>query len=165
MKKCFKCKMTKSRDDFYCSKASKDNLTSYCKECLSLYAKSKHISNIESSKEYRKSASLKFREKNFELNMLLAIKSSAKKRNLEFDLTIEDIVIPEFCPYLNIPLTKSVGKGKCASNPSIDRVDNTVGYLKNNIEIISDSANSMKRDATIDQLLIFAQNVIRKYGK
>ena len=72
----------------------------------------------------------------------------AKRDNREFSKTKADIVIPEKCPILNekfIPGDKHIG-------PSLDRVDNTKGYTKDNIRVISKKANHLKGAATIEQL-------------
>lgn len=83
---------------------------------------------------------------------------------MEFALEQDDIVIPERCIYLNVPLTNTYGRGRVATNASIDRVDSTKGYTKENIQIISDLANRMKSNATIEQLVEFATNVLKVHG-
>jgi hypothetical protein len=50
------------------------------------------------------------------------------------------------------------------NNSTIDRVIPELGYVKNNVNIISMLANSMKNHATIEQLLTFAGNVIKIHG-
>lgn len=91
-------------------------------------------------------------------------KQRAKKYNLDFTIKIEDIVIPETCPFLGIPLTTTMGQGRLQTNASLDRIDSTKGYTPDNIQIISDLANRMKQDATPKQLLIFATNIIKLYS-
>lgn len=94
--------------------------------------------------------------------MFTRAKDRAKKNNLPFDIEISDIVIPEKCPYLDIPLF--VGKGKQTDNsPSLDRKNCKLGYVKGNIEVISNKANAMKYSATPEELLLFARKVIEKF--
>ena len=82
---------------------------------------------------------------------LRQLKRSAAKRNIEFSLRPEDIVIPEYCPVLGIKL--SLTNTKVANNsPSVDRFDNNKGYVKDNVRVISYRANVLKRDATIEEL-------------
>lgn len=81
----------------------------------------------------------------------ISAKRRANEFNLEFNLDLEDIIIPDICPVLGIHLF--VGEKTMSINsPSIDRIDNTKGYIKGNIKIISMKANTLKSDATIEQL-------------
>jgi hypothetical protein len=162
MKKCIICRQVKTDSCFTSLCNTSDKLVLICNSCTN--KRKKKLNTFKAipshSKEYRRNASLLFRENNFELNMLLQIRSSAKKRGLDIDLMIEDIVIPDYCPYLKVKLTKYVGHGICDTNPSIDRIDNSKGYVKGNIQIISDLANKMKRTATIEQLITFSRSVL-----
>lgn len=83
-------------------------------------------------------------------------KGSAKRNGLAFDLEISDIHIPDVCPLLGISLewTGTIyGISSRLDNlPTIDRVDNAKGYVKGNVWIISWRANTIKRDASIDEL-------------
>jgi hypothetical protein len=78
-----------------------------------------------------------------------------------FDISVEDIIIPKYCPYLGVELITD--KDYCGHHNyyTIDRIDSSKGYIKGNIQIISYFANTIKNNATIDELLTFSHNVIK----
>lgn len=90
----------------------------------------------------------------------------AKKRSADkghkFSLVLEDIVIPEKCPIMGVPMKYVAGEYSDYS-PSIDRIDSTKGYTKDNIQIISSIANRMKWNSTKEQLILFAKGVLDLY--
>ena len=102
-------------------------------------------------------------KKNKRYKMLLSVKKRAKDKGLEFNLTLDDIPeIPKVCPVLNIPIIENKGENKPSDNsPSIDRIDSKKGYIKGNIRIISNRANRIKSDATVEEL----RKVLEDYEK
>lgn len=91
--------------------------------------------------------------------MLNQARTRAKEKGLDFDLTVDDIFIPELCPVLGIPLifSKTGKKGPSANSPALDRIDNKCGYVRGNVAVISTRANVLKRDAEEWELLAVAQ--------
>ena len=77
-------------------------------------------------------------------------KTRAKKRGLEFNIEVADIVIHTYCPVLKIKLVPNVGKAK-DSSPTLDRINNSKGYIKGNISVISRKANRRKSDLTLTE--------------
>lgn len=88
-------------------------------------------------------------------------KENSKRHKRDFDIEVSDIVIPEYCPYLGIKLSTDMNDRNTPNYYSIDRIDSSKGYVKGNVQIISWLANTMKNNATIGQLLVFSENVIR----
>lgn len=86
-----------------------------------------------------------------EVMLITSAKIRAKKKGLPFDLKTSDITIPSICPVLGIPLIPLSGKF-AHNSPSIDRIDNSKGYTKDNIIVVSFRANSLKKDATTEEL-------------
>lgn len=107
-----------------------------------------------------KQKSIEWNTKNPKKKMLNAARKTAKVKNLEFNITEEDLVIPEYCPYLNCKLTNIQGQGRVKTNMSIDRIDPTKGYIKGNVQIISHLANVMKQDCSQEELVAFAKGVL-----
>ena len=88
----------------------------------------------------------------------------AKAKNIPFNIEISDIIIPKICPILGLPLKKAIDGNRDLS-PSLDRVDNTQGYIKGNIQVISSKANTMKHNADKADLINFSNWVTENYGK
>jgi hypothetical protein len=88
------------------------------------------------------------RTKNIISYMLKHAKYRAKLKNMEFALTPNDIIIPEVCPIFGTPM-KAYG---FYDAPSLDRIDNTKGYTKDNIVVVSFKANRLKGSASIEEL-------------
>lgn len=84
-------------------------------------------------------------------------------KGIDFDLHPSDIVVPEICPVLGIPII--VGAGKFHPNcPNLDRVDSSKGYTWDNVLVISCRANVIKSDATVDELEKVS-NFLKNYEK
>ncbi len=82
-------------------------------------------------------------------------KLRAKQKGMAFDITIEDIVVPECCPLLGMRLRVVDGSREWDS-PTLDRVDNAKGYVRGNVWVISWRANRLKSDATAEELMNIA---------
>jgi hypothetical protein len=85
--------------------------------------------------------------------LVACAKLRAKKRDLPFNITPDDIVIPTHCPVLGIPILVSSTRTCCANSPSIDRIIPSRGYVKGNVIVISMRANSIKSNAKPDEIL------------
>ena len=88
-----------------------------------------------------------------------AAKHRALVNNIPFNILLEDIVIPEYCPILEIKLFAGNGK-TCDNSPSLDRLVPNLGYTKGNIKVISHLANAMKNSADFSLLEKFSNNII-----
>jgi len=98
--------------------------------------------------------------------MLQRAKGRAKLKGLEFNLTVEDIIIPKYCPILGIELAcKSGTSGGQKNSPALDRKDSKGGYTKDNVQVISHLANMMKSHATEEELIAFANWIIDSLPK
>jgi hypothetical protein len=78
-------------------------------------------------------------------------KKRARLRGVPFGLTLADIIVPAVCPVLGIQLSVGAGRSTDAS-PTLDRIVPPLGYIRGNIIVISNKANRIKNDATIEDL-------------
>lgn len=92
-------------------------------------------------------------------------KANAKRKGIEFTLKFDDVMWPTHCPVLGAELDYSIrrsnkreGRGSGghhvnkATTPSFDRIDPTKGYVKGNVIIVSSRANTIKNNATPEEL-------------
>jgi hypothetical protein len=98
-------------------------------------------------------------------NILKGARKRAKQRGKPFTLTLDDIVIPSMCPVLGIPLKPEVGSPATVCSPSLDEIVAGAGYTLGNVQVISRLANTMKSNATPEQLLSFADWIYATYSK
>lgn len=96
--------------------------------------------------------------------MLRSCKHRAKKRGIPFDLKRSDISVPLLCPVFGMPLVCNAGTGHARQDSlSLDKIIPELGYVTGNVQVISNLANVMKHDATPEQLILFAEWVLKTY--
>lgn len=78
-------------------------------------------------------------------------KYRSAKKNIPFDLIPEDIEVTLVCPVLGFKLEYGGGKNN-DKGPSLDRFIPSLGYTKGNVRIISNRANTLKRDGTVSEM-------------
>jgi len=104
----------------------------------------------KNGRAYDRAWHAKNRVKDPVLYMLRNCKNRAKEIGQPFNLTRADIIVPDVCPVLGIPIQKG-SAGFHPNSPSVDRFDSTKGYVSGNVNVISWRANALKRDGTLDE--------------
>lgn len=89
-----------------------------------------------------------WRDKNPSKVMWKSAKTRAKKYGMAFDISVDDVVIPERCPILGIKLRDGTVDGRA----TIDKKIPSLGYVKGNVSVISHRANRLKSDASLEEL-------------
>ena len=160
-RECKTCKTSKPSKKFRLrAEAKVHSRRPFCLAC----EKTRHSSNYAKNKVARLKNIEQYRIENWRMKMLWQAKATATRKNIPFNLDEHDISIPTHCKYLGVPLTQSLGEGVVWSNTSLDRIDPAQGYVKGNVEVISRKANSMKNMATVEELCVFAKNILAIYG-
>lgn len=82
--------------------------------------------------------------------LVTCAKKRAAENNLPFSLKIEDILIPDICPALGIPIVRNK-KHMQSTSPTLDKIVPELGYVPGNVAIISLKANRMKSNGTASE--------------
>lgn len=131
----------------------------YCSDLCGRRARTnKHYSLHKGELSHKREA----RWPKYERLILSRLRHRAKKLGVPFNLTENDISIPEHCPVLGIRLQRHKGRGKHADNsPSVDRIVPELGYVAGNIRVISNRANLLKSNASVEELTLVLEDLIR----
>lgn len=84
--------------------------------------------------------------------LVQSAKVRARNKSLPIDLRAGDFSIPEYCPVLGIKLEHHTSHGCKSHSPTLDRFVPGLGYVKDNINVISMKANSIKGSHTYEEL-------------
>lgn len=157
-KQCSKCKQVLPGGMFSKDKTRHDGLRYACKKCdnkrIQSYSRQNPIMRIT-------------------VHMVGNARTRAKEKELPFDLSLdfirsmvgENARLASHCPLLGIPLDWSNYRdngGKALPNsPSLDRIDSTKGYTKDNVWVISYRANTIKHNASHEELALITRNLGR----
>lgn len=187
-KKCTKCGIEKPLAEFYYLR-TRDTHYTYCKICVAKRAREArakpgynewHKAYRSANKPHILELTRSWRAKNTHKSraytdrwrradparaLFTAAKARSKKFGIAFDLQKLDIHVPDRCPILGIPFAANTGRGAGAwwDSPSLDRIDNDLGYVKGNVQVVTRLANCMKSNATREHLLAFADWVRKTY--
>lgn len=96
---------------------------------------------------------------------LQRLRRKCEKLNLPFDLDLEyfESLKVERCPVLGLQIDYEATGRPGANCFSLDRIVPEKGYVKGNVQIISYKANLMKQNASVDELLDFANWIKRTF--
>lgn len=153
-KQCTKCGVTKPLSSFGRDKNRRDGARSRCKQCLAELERLRYGNN----------------RLQYQFKYLLArSKERAKDKNLPHDIDIDYLrsIATEYCPYQGVKLrwadeSADIEFGAHSPNsPSIDRIDSSKGYVRGNVVIVSHRANSIKNNATEQELIDMGRRIAR----
>ena len=123
----------------------------------------KKVDRTEYKRKYRqnnKEKIAKYYQDNKEKLIVRRAKTRANKKNVPFNIDEDYIkkIWPKhnICPIFKIKLEQSnLHTGD--QSPSLDRIIPKLGYVKGNVQIMSNKANTIKNNATFEELIIIGK--------
>ena len=116
-----------------------------CKEKQSAYMR-KYVR----TPEYKLRRAVR-KQANWQHQLFLSVRSNAKRRGIAFAVAEHEVPWTDVCPVFGVPIGPRVGK-PADDSASIDRKDNSRGYVPGNVVVVSYRANRIKNDATVAEL-------------
>ena len=160
MKKCIKCKKEKLNSEFWRDKYRPDGLCSQCKLCKTQSKEKRHNIYLENKEKTLLRHKIYYIKNREEINtkrkeygkkyynkvkgsvdyVYSCYKASAKRRGIEFELSLEEFrTFQKICYY-------------CGSHAiGLDRIDNNLGYLIDNCASCCEICNKTKQTLSLDE--------------
>jgi len=160
-KTCTKCGIVKPLSEFVRKSANKNGRGSVCLACCRAMGRVYCASG-------RQAAARRANPQSAQLAVMVkGSRARAKEKGLAHNIDTAYLrsIAPSHCPYLGVELRWKVQdglgiKGKAFPNsPSLDRIDSSRGYVRGNVVIVSHRANSIKNDATEQELIQMGQRI------
>jgi hypothetical protein len=141
--------MTKYKTERPCKRGHYERYekSRHCVECC----REANIARISEDPVANRRAVAAWAAKNPVKLTLRKAKWRAKRDGVPFNLVASDVVIPEFCPVLGLKLERGWLSANDGS-PTLDKRVPSDGYVRGNVTVISNKANRIKNDATVEEL-------------
>ena len=166
MKQCSKCKCTKPYTEFPKTRTNKDGHSYLCTDCNR--ASSKKYRELNKDRYYENQKRRRLDEGVFVSQLFYNIKTRAKKKGLEVDITreylLETLRATDYkCTVTGVEFNRySSGRNKAnAFKASIDRIDSSKGYTKDNIRWVCWAVNQMKADRTDEEFKFWVETLYK----
>jgi len=159
VKTCNHCGVVQPLSAFPKNKNTRDGLLGQCKSCKRVASRA-----YERTPEFRarmRENTRRWKARDIVRYLLTRARARCKKSGLAFEITADDVALPEACPLLGLRLERGVGEVR-PNSPSLDRIDSSKGYVPGNVWIISRRANTIKSDATVAELEAIASGLRAK---
>lgn len=134
---------------------SKDNIKVVCFKCNMIKGNGsiedhKRIINYINSPEIYKEQNDSIRLCSSKEDILYSkAKNRAKTKHIDFSIEKYNIFIPKICQVCKIEICQNNNKVQ-NNSPSVDRVNPTLGYIKNNIAVICYRCNNIKSNGNVE---------------
>lgn len=146
-KKCRVCHAVKPLEEFPRNARSQDGHNGICGVCQDrINARRASARKAKSSEQDPESFKRKVAKYLWQMS-----RRRARAKGLEHTIEPDDIVVPDLCPILQVPLNRYRG-GFDRTSYSLDRIDSSRGYVKGNCRVISWRANAIKSSLTLEEL-------------
>ena len=106
--------------------------------------------------------------KYFIKDLFFGAKNRAKRKNLDFNLTIDfllNLYVEQSgkCALTGIKMRHTILEGKIKTNISIDKIDATKGYIETNVQLVCSIVNTMKSDMSLEDLKYYCTLILNNH--